>query len=155
MTRPFSRGRRFAVAGAAFAIALLLFRTQVAESLVVRGDDLFYRGQSIAALEHYERALFLDPALPSGADRVFFVSIQERSPEVRAQAAAAVARALRRHPEDPALLADRALYEVMRRHYADAERDYAAAGAAAGNSQDLAFARWAARHARNRAGALR
>jgi len=150
MTRPFSRTRRFAIAAAAFAVALPLFRTQVAESLVIRGDDLFYRGRRADALEHYRRALFLDPGLASGADRIFFVSIQDRSPERRAQAAAVVARALQHHPDDATLLADRALYEVTQRHYAEAERDYAAAGTAAGNAQDLLFAGWAARHAANR-----
>jgi hypothetical protein len=69
----FTRIRRFALALTSIAIASVVFRSQLAEALVVRGDDFMYRGCRQSALKHYSRAVALDPDLSTAVDRYVFV----------------------------------------------------------------------------------
>lgn len=146
MTTPFSRVRRFAVAFVALALCAIIFRAQLAQALVVRGDDYLYRGDSAAALERYRRALNLAPASQAAADRFVFVSLQHNT-AISLRAAVNVAtQYLSARPDDPALLADRALCYLHERRYARAESDFERAARASDAPDAYVFAGWAAKH---------
>jgi tetratricopeptide (TPR) repeat protein len=146
MNGEFSRARRFTMALCALAGAALLFRSQVADALVLRGDDYLYRGEPARALQRYARALALDPFSQSAVDRYVFVSI-ERSDFSGAVAVAT--RYLSSRPNDGTVRTDRALCYLHERRYALAERDFESAARATGSAPTFVFAGWAARHAGN------
>lgn len=146
MSAPFSRSRRFAIAFVALALSAILFRNQVAQALVVRGDDYLYRGDSAAALERYSRALHLAPLSQAAADRFIFVSLQ-RNTHLSLRAAVNVAtRYLSARPNDPVVLADRALCHLHEKRYANAESDFERAARASHTPDAYVFAGWAAEH---------
>ncbi len=144
MTQCISRRRRFAVAGCALVLAGTVFRCQIAQALVVRGDDFLYRGRSAAALSRYARALALDPDLGTAADHYVFVSMERHTaPALRSSIVAADAY-LARHPADSTVLADRALCRLLEKRYGAARRDFEAAGRASQDPREYVFGGWAA-----------
>lgn len=147
MMQEFSRGRRFAVAALALVCSALLFRAQIAEALVIRGDDYMYRGDPVHALERYGRALTIAPSSGVAADRYAFVSLQRRTHASIAAAIAVANRYLGDHPNDAALLTDRALCYLQLHRYMEAERDFERAARSSRAPSDYVFAGWAAQHA--------
>lgn len=147
MTHEFSRIRRFAVAAVALLFASILFRTQVADALVIRGDEYLYRGSRTQALVHYNRALAIAPGSEVAADRYVFLSLQRQTSASLALAVKVATRYLRDHPDDAPLLNDRALCYLHMRKYVPAERDFARAARASRRPDEYVFAGWAAQHA--------
>ncbi len=143
---PFSRTRRFAVAGAALGIAAILMRSQIAEALTVRGDEYLYSAKPAAALERYRRALAITPDTESAADRFTFVSMEQHSIPALHAGIAVAGRYLSRHPKDALLLSDRALCFLIERRYAKAQDDFEQAARIDKDSQMFVFAGWSAWH---------
>lgn len=131
----------------ALLCAGVLFRSQVADALVIRGDDYLYRGGRVQALVRYNRALLVDPDSEVAADRYVFLSLQRQTSASLAAALAVASRYLHRHPHDAPLLRDRALCYLHLRKYEAAERDFADAARASGAPDAYVFAGWAAQHA--------
>lgn len=147
MTPEFSRGRRFAVAAVALICAVAVFRSQVADALVIRGDDYLYRGDRTQALVRYNRALAVAPDSEVAADRYVFLSLQRQTRASLGAALGVANRYLYRNPHDAPLLNDRALCYLHMREYGPAERDFERAARAAGSPEEYVFAGWAAEHA--------
>jgi len=133
----------------------VLFRAQIAQALIIRGDDYMYRGNRAAALERYGRALWILPSSQTAADRYVFVSMERQTPQARHAALLVANRYLSACPHDAVLLSDRALWYLHARRYTDAQRDFTAAADATHSVTDYLFAGYAAEHARNHRAAVR
>ncbi len=144
MNAEFSRCRRFAVAFAAIACAAVLLRTQIAEAMVIRGDDCLYRGQTLRALEHYRRAVTIAPLLEAAADRYVFLSVQMHTPASLASGISVANAYLSVRSSDAALLSDRALCYLHERRYELAQADFERAARASASATSYVFAGWAA-----------
>lgn len=129
MMRARTNVRRFEVAAAALAIAAVLFRPQLADALVVRGDELLYKNARTQALARYERALWIDPDNGTAADRYVFVSLQTHTPAALGLGVDTARAYLRRHPDDAAVLGDLALCMLAERRVRDARVDFERAAA--------------------------
>jgi tetratricopeptide (TPR) repeat protein len=114
----------------AIACAALLFRGQLADALVTRGDDAFRNGDIPAALRAYQRAVTLDPRSLVAADRLAFFLALRHDPHSAARSIDVATLALARR-SDAALYADRAFAEMELRRWNSAEHDFARAGALA------------------------
>lgn len=154
MRRPFSRTRRFAISAFALIVAGVLFRSQIAGALAIRGDDYLYRGDKAQALERYRRALAVDPFSSTAADRYVFVSMQLHTPQSLRGGIAVASRYLAARPNDAALLADRALCYLHARQYALAQSDFERAARVSRAAGYYVFAGWAAQRQGRHAGAL-
>ncbi len=144
MNREFSRGRRLGIAIVSLCVAALMFRREIAEALVVRGDEYLYRGSVLQALERYRRALSIFPGAQVAADRYVFVSMQSRSPHALEHAIAVATRYLDVNQNDALLLADRALCYLHARRYALAQADFERSARVTNSSENYVFAGWAA-----------
>jgi hypothetical protein len=138
--------RRFAVATAGLAIAALLFRTNVASSLVTRGDDVLRSGSADGAIRYYARAARLDERSAVAADRLAFALLTRRRGDDVGRAFAAADAALRAVPHEPMLLAARQLHR-----WRTAEHDFAAAAMVARDPRYAHLAAQMARRAGDRA----
>lgn len=155
MSGEFSRVRRFAVSLIALACAAVLFRSEVAQALVIRGDDYLYRGDRTQALERYRRALAIAPLFSVAVDRYVFVSMQRQSQRSLQAALVVASRYLRVHRDDPVILTDRALCYLHMHRYAAAQDDFQRAAHSSHAVSDYVFAGWAARDAGRKRQALR
>jgi len=140
-----SRSRRFLLAGGSALLAAALFRGQVSDALITRGDDQLRFGDRADAIRYYERSLRIAPRNTTAADRLAFTLAMQRDPRALKRAIAISTRALAGEPSNLALLADRAFAEMRLRQTLDAARDFAAA---AGLGHDARYASFAARLAR-------
>ncbi len=129
------------------AIGLPLFHTQVADALVVRGDDLLVQNSYDGAAVRYSRALRLDPGSVVAIDRLTFVALQQKSTEAFRSVAARASEYLRAHPTEPTVLFDRALCYLKQKHYGSAYLDFSRAAQLTQDPQQYTFAGWAARRA--------
>lgn len=145
MQTPF---RRAAVACCAVFVAALLLRPQISEAIVVRGDDLSYRGEMRRAHRMYERALVLDSGNAVALDRLAFEAIRGGRPEAMGSMIARLAAA--RIESDPMLVEDRAMLELKAHRYADAERDFRAYAQHVKDARASTFAGWSAARAGRR-----
>jgi tetratricopeptide (TPR) repeat protein len=155
MRNELSRTRRLLVAFVALVASGVLFRPQVADALIVRGDDYIYRGDANAALERYRRALALWPVSETAADRYVFLEMQRNTPEALRSGVQIATRYLARRPHSSVVLFDRALCFLRAKRYALAQRDFVRAADASGSAQALVFAGWAAEHRGDRPAARR
>jgi tetratricopeptide (TPR) repeat protein len=131
--------RRLLLVAIALACTIPLVRGALASALVTRGDALLFAGDG-RAQQKYRLALTLDPSDDEAADRYVFAAFLSHDRR-RILAAVAIAdAALRAHPADAALLADRGLCLHVLRRYAPAARDFARAGSISGDRLDLALA---------------
>jgi tetratricopeptide (TPR) repeat protein len=146
MTQPFSRSRRFALVLAALSVAAAAFRPQLAQALIVRGDDYLYRGDVRSALVRYERALALSPDSQTAADRYVFLSMQQNTARSLHSGIEEATTFLARHPGNATLLSDRALCYLHEHDYALAQADFERAASGV-DAQGYVFAGWAAWHA--------
>jgi len=153
MNRTFSRSRRFAVVTCALLVAAAAFKSQLAQALVVRGDEFAYRGQSLRALSHYARAVRLDPQSGIATDRYVFALMQRHSRSALRSAIASASAYLERNSNDDTVLADRALCYLLTRQYSQARRDFERAARISSDPRAYVFAGWAALRAGDRKGA--
>jgi tetratricopeptide (TPR) repeat protein len=151
--KPIVRWRRFAIAAIALTAACLLFRSQIAQALVVRGDDFMYRGQPLQALSHYARAVSLDADLGIAVDRYVFVSMQRHDPASLRSGIYTADAYLARNPRDATVMADRAMCYLAERHFRAARRDFELAARASSEARDYVFAGWAALRSGDSSGA--
>lgn len=148
--------RRAAVALAALVLGACLFCRQIADALVIRGDDFLYRNDMPNAQRRYERALEIDRGNEAAADRLAFLGMEQRTPVSLRRSIDIATIYLTAHPSDTVILADRALCYLIERRYLLALADFERAGRLTRDARYLTFAGWAARHAdrRDRARAL-
>ncbi|MGB8519184.1 MAG: hypothetical protein WCD38_03385 [Candidatus Tumulicola sp.] len=147
--------RRVALAAAAVAVSGILLRGQVADALVVRGDEFLYRSNSKAALRYYRRALRFDANNTVALDRVLFVSTLLRN---RTQMRDAVERStgyLDRRPDDDAIRMDRAMACRALGDASTAAADFAIAGYRTRDARALALAGFASRTVADERAAVR
>lgn len=145
MSVEFSRTRRFVIALGALTCAALLFRGQVGDALVMRGDDYVYRGERAQALERYRRAMLVAPFAGTAVDRYVFVSMQMQTARSIASAVEVATRYLASHPDDVAVRTDRALCYLHAHRYASASADFLAAERTSHVSRYALYARLAAK----------
>lgn len=108
-------------------IASLLLRTQIADALVLRGDEFLVRNDLTRARTHYWRALWIDGASSAAVDRTIYVAVLLRNPAELNHAIALASAFLRRFPGDAAIRADRGLCYLLVRRYSLAAEDYSRA----------------------------
>ncbi|HEY0393370.1 MAG TPA: hypothetical protein VGD01_02630 [Candidatus Elarobacter sp.] len=149
--RPIGPARRFALALTAVAVAAALFHANVASALVTRGDDVLRTGDTDGAFRYYARALRIDARSGVAADRLAFALLMRRRAGDAALAFAAADAALRTAPGDAALLADRGFAQQRLARWRGAERDFAAAAAAAHDARYAHLAAKMAERAHDRA----
>lgn len=101
--------RRIALAAAAVAISGVLLRGQMADALVVRGDEFLYRSDSRAALRYYRRALQFDATNAVALDRLLFVATTLRDRAGMRDGVERAATYLEGRPDDDAIRMDRAM----------------------------------------------
>lgn len=70
-------GRLF-LAALSLSIAFALFHVQLADALIVRGDDLLIQNAYSGAAQRYSRALWFNPLSEVAVDRFMFVALQQR-----------------------------------------------------------------------------
>ncbi len=137
--------RRVALAVAAVAVSGILLRGQLADALVVRGDEFLHRSNSKVALRYYRRALRFDANNTVALDRLLFVSTLLRD---RAQMKDAVERStgyLERRPDDDVVRMDRAMACRALGDTSTAAADFAVAGYRTRDARALALGGFAAR----------
>lgn len=122
------------------SVCALLFRSQLSTALVLRGDDLLARGDAPGALEKYERALRFDASNGAALDRVLFAALQDRRTETLRRVLGRADAYLARHPQDTAVLQDRALCELLLRRRATAADDLLRVARLTGDAQMSVFA---------------
>jgi Tfp pilus assembly protein PilF len=132
--------RRFSLALTGIGVSALLLRSQVSISMVVRGDDLLYRGQTTRALQMYERAQAFDGDDEAAVDRYAFAAFLSRRPVLVQRGIAATTVFLKRHPHAAAILNDRALLDHAASAFADAARDFARVGGSLHDPRAFTFA---------------
>ena len=136
--------RRFALAAIALAVSGWLLRGQIADGLVVRGDEMLYRGDSNAALTYYRRAMLLDPGDGTAVDRFAFFAITTHGSVRLRESVAIASRYLRDHPGDDVVRMDRAMAYRSLADNRDALADFARIGKRAADPRALTFAGYCA-----------
>jgi Tfp pilus assembly protein PilF len=147
MSRRFPVLRRLAVASTGITLAAILLRGQISSALVVRGDDLNYRGDGARARLMYTRAIAVDPSNGVAVDRFAFAAVIAHRQELRTPAIRVATAYLRRHPNDSRVLTDRALLYQAEQAYVQACRDFSSAAMLDGDVQAFTFAGFDALHA--------
>jgi tetratricopeptide (TPR) repeat protein len=127
-------------------VSAVLFRPQVADALIVRGDDYLYRGDTGAALERYRRALAVWPLSETAADRYVFLEMQRNTADSLRSGVRVATRYLANRSSSSVILFDRALCYLHAKQYALAQRDFVRAANASRGAEALVFAGWAAHH---------
>ena len=142
--------RKALVVAVALTVAAIALRPQISSALVVRGDELAYRGDVARALVMYGRAIAFDRNNESAVDRYTFEGALSHKPALERRAIGISSAYLRQDPQDATVLADRALCYAILRDYVRAERDFARAGELARDTRSLTFAGFAALRANRR-----
>jgi tetratricopeptide (TPR) repeat protein len=132
--------RRAVLAALSLAIAAPLFHGQIADALVVRGDEALYRARPPQALQYYRRALWFDPDSAPAVDRFAFVAMSLHDAPSLAAAAVVASRYLVRHRDDVVVRMDRAMAYRALGARREALADFAAVGLATGDARAFAFA---------------
>lgn len=147
MNEQFSCPRRFTAALVALLLAGMLFRPQITDALIVRGDDYLYRGDPTRAIDRYRRAITIWPGSETAVDRYVFLELQQNTQPSLRDGEIAAAQFLSRHADDATILSDRALCFLHEKRYALAEADFEHAARVTHTAQNYVFAGWAAQHA--------
>ena len=137
--------RRFAVALLGIAVSIILFHTQLAGALIVRGDEMLVRNSYDGASNRYRRALWLDSSSSIAADRFIFVSLQRRTPQALRSAVGVASAYLAKRHDDPTVLFDRGMCQLLLKRYRAALLDFDRAARLTRDPQEYAFAGWAAK----------
>ncbi|HVA34434.1 MAG TPA: hypothetical protein VNG31_09815 [Candidatus Baltobacteraceae bacterium] len=136
--------RRVALAAIALAVSGWLLRGQIADGLVVRGDEMLYRGAVSAALTYYRRAMLLDPGDGAAVDRFAFFAMNTHDGAKLRESVAIASRYLQDHPGDDVVRMDRAMAYRSLADNRDALPDFARIGKRAGDARALTFAGYCA-----------
>lgn len=136
-------------------LAGVLFRGQVSDALITRGDDQLRFGDRGSAIRYYERSLRIAPRNTTAADRLAFTLAMQREPRALERAIEISTRALTGEPANLALLADRAFAEIRLGQTLQAARDFASAAALGHDARYASFAARLARKSGNRELAVR
>lgn len=145
-----SRLRRCAMVAFALAVSAFCLRAQVAQALVVRGDEFIYRNEPGQALKRYARAIAIDPASQTAADRYIFISMMLHRRSDATAGITAANRFLRHAPRNAEILFDRAMCLLAVHRYRQAERDFSASAFVSHDARSYVFAGWAALRAGER-----
>jgi tetratricopeptide (TPR) repeat protein len=136
--------RRVMLAVAGAGLSAVILRPQIADALVVRGDEFLYRAQPARALPYYRRALNLDGDDAAAVDRFAFVSMMLRDPAAIDETIRDTSAYLNRHPDDTIVRMDRAM-AYRRAGISRGElADFAFVGARTMDPRALTFAGFAA-----------
>ncbi|HET9392957.1 MAG TPA: hypothetical protein VFO29_05515 [Candidatus Rubrimentiphilum sp.] len=146
--------RRLSIALFSLMLSALLFHVQLADALVVRGDDFLIQNRLQAASDHYARALWFDASSASAADRYMFVALQRRSPEQIRSAIQVADAFLSARGFDSSILFDRAMCYLRLKKYRAALMDFRRAAYTTRDPQVFVFAGWTAKRAGRRAEAV-
>ena len=136
--------RRTAVALVGIVAAATILRPQIADALVVRGDEFLYRADPARALDYYRRALLVDADDGAAADRFAFVATTMRDPRINAEALRETSAYLQRHPDDSVVRMDRAMAYRTSNSSRAALADFALVGARTNDPRAFTFAGYAA-----------
>jgi tetratricopeptide (TPR) repeat protein len=128
----------------AIGAAAILLHGQLADALVMRGDERLYRAQPSRALAYYQRALWLDPTDAVAVDRLLFVATTIRDRDALRVGIARASTYLARRPNDNVVRMDRAMAFRAIGQPARALEDFARVGRDARDVRALAFAGFAA-----------
>lgn len=136
--------RRLVLTAVAIAIAGVIVRGQLADALVVRGDEFLYRARPSTALRYYRRALWFDARSGIAVDRFLFVALTTRTADALHAGIAIASNYLTRNPRDDVVLMDRAMaYRAVGRPEL-ALADFESVGERRKDSRALTFAGFAA-----------
>ncbi|HEV2262065.1 MAG TPA: hypothetical protein VGR69_07265 [Candidatus Rubrimentiphilum sp.] len=105
-------------------VAAVLLRTQIADALVLRGDEFLVRNKLVQAQVHYQRALWFDDTSTAAVDRTIYVAMLQRGRAELKNAITLASAFLRRFPEDDVVRADRGLCYLLVKKYRLAAKDY-------------------------------
>jgi tetratricopeptide (TPR) repeat protein len=139
-----SASRRAVLTLAALTVSVLLLRAQLADALVVRGDEFLYRSQPDRALRYYSRALALDALSARALDRFLFVATTSRNRLAMRDGIVRATAYLASHPEDDVILMDRAMAFRATRDFDRAASDFAVVGFQDRDARALTFAGFSA-----------
>jgi tetratricopeptide (TPR) repeat protein len=139
------RVRALLVVACAAAIALVIARRSIADSLVVRGDTFLYKSEPTRALAYYRRAMSIDSADDAAIDHFAFAALIGRDASVERVALEACSKILLQKPNDWTVRFDRALLFRSVGELQRAEEDFAAVGRAKRDPRIMAFAGFSAR----------
>jgi tetratricopeptide (TPR) repeat protein len=128
----------------AVGIAAAIVRPQLADALVVRGDEYLYRSQPSRALAYYARAMTIDADDGAAADRFAFVAMMLHEGSALDEAVRETSAYLSRHPDDAVVRMDRAMAFRAAGASQAALADFSLAGARTGDPVALTFAGYAA-----------
>lgn len=147
--------RRVALALVAVSLSSILLHRQIAEALVVRGDEFLYRAHPNVALRYYRRALAFDRSSSPALDRLLFVAMTVRDRETLRDGVARAQSFLLEHPGDDTIRLDRAMAYRTLGDFARAWSDFAVAGYRLRDPRALTLGGFAAKSARLNGQALR
>lgn len=147
--------RRLILALFTLFLCAFLFRNQVSEALVTRGDEYFQKGRAVQARVYYARALFFDEGSTLAADRYAFSGFELRTPAATAASIAVASKTLARVPDDPTLLQDRGFLYNIERRYPQARTDFTRAAEITQDPRWYHLAAWAAFRSGDPTGARR
>lgn len=139
--------RRTALILLALAASVLLLRAQLADALVVRGDEFLYRSQPGRALRYYSRALGLDALSAPAVDRFLFVATTARNRVAIRDGIVRATDYLAHDPGNDVVRMDRAMALRATGDFAEAASDFAVVGFHGRDARALTFAGFAARDA--------
>lgn len=139
--------RRIALATIAVAVSGMLLRGQMADALVVRGDEFLYRSYPSAALRYYRRALQFDPSNAVALDRLLFVATLVRDRASMLDAAGRSIRYLEGRADDDVIRLDLAMTRRRLGDEAAAFSDFAVVGYRTRDARALALGAFAAQSA--------
>ena len=117
-----------------------IFRAQVAEALVSRGDDQLRFGDRRSAAVYYQRALHLHPQSVIAADRLAFTMVMEHDRSSVSRGLAVATMGLAYDSTNLTLLADRAFAEMRLGQTHAAALDFARAGKLGHDARYASFA---------------
>jgi tetratricopeptide (TPR) repeat protein len=135
-----SVARRFVLATLAIAVAGALTRSQIADALVLRGDECLYRAEPARGLTYYRRALWIDARNGTAVDRFVFVATLLRDGLALREGTQLASIYLEKNPSDEVVRLDRAMaYRALHRSN-DALGDFALVGIRHSDPRALTFA---------------
>jgi tetratricopeptide (TPR) repeat protein len=137
--------RRLLLAGLGIAITACLTRAQIADAIVLRGDECLYRSKPESGLRYYRRALWVDAGDGVAVDRFLFVAMTLRDGTALRDGIRAASSYLEENPHDDVVLLDRAMAYRALGQSADALADFSLIGSRRADARALTFAGYEAR----------
>lgn len=132
--------RRCLVAAFALLVSAGIFHRQIADALVIRGDEMLYRSRPADALHYYRRALWFDGDDGVAVDRfAFAASLSGDRADLR-EAVACATRYLAGNAGDAVARMDRAMIYRRLGRAAEALDDFATTGIQTRDPRALSFA---------------